>query len=105
MGYWQIPQFLIFVITGTFLLVAVCRKIGNCAFMQYLGQNTLGIYGTNMPIILLVSNILDSVYTPIGKIDSMAYLFVLLISYSAIQSIILFVINKSPLAYVSGKWK
>lgn len=58
-----------------------------------------------MPIILLVSNILDSVYTPIGKIDSMAYLFVLLISYSAIQSIILFVINKSPLAYVSGKWK
>lgn len=105
MDYCQIPQDLIFVITGTFLLVVVCRSIGICSFMQYLGQNTLAIYGMNIPIILLVVNILDDIYTPTGKIESIGYLLTLLILYFAFQGFILYVMNKSPLTYISGKWK
>lgn len=103
MSYWQIPQYIIFVITGALLLVYVSRKIERCSFLQYYGRNTLVIYGTNIPVLLIMIKILQLLFTPNGKINSMIFLCLMLISYFIGQKLLVYAFNKKPLNLIIGK--
>lgn len=92
-------------ITGTFLLVAVCKKIGYCRFIEYYGRNSLIVMITNMRVMTIVVFLLELFFIPNGKFTSMLYIVFFLILYFVIQTAVVFVFSKKPLSYISGKWK
>lgn len=105
MAYWQIPQYIIFSITGTFLLIGISKKIAYCDFLEYFGRNTLVIYATNITVMAMVEPIAELVLIPSKIIDSLIFIIIFLVLYFVVQTLMVFLFNKKPLTYVSGKWK
>lgn len=100
----EIPAYIIFAVSGTFLLIEISKMLKRNTVLTYFGRNSLVVYGLHFLVMQCVAMVLSEILVPEGKVLSIVYytVFLLLCWLGTIGFTSLFV--NTHLRYCIGKW-
>lgn len=99
-----IPIFFLLTISGIFALLYICRVLGRLRFLEFIGRNSLIVYGFHYCVAIYVSKIIWLAMMPQGLIQIGAYIFILLLSVTLLCVLLIYLCKYKPISWLLGKW-
>lgn len=100
----QIPQFLLFAVTGTALMVCVSSWISNHRMLEYLGRQSLMVYAFHYLLMRSLAFPLASMINPMDKVSSCLFYGVYVSLPLIFSAALARLFRVKPLNYLVGKW-
>ena len=99
-----IPIFFLLTLSGTFALLYICRLIGHMHFLEYVGRNSLIVYGFHYCVAIYVSNIIWTAMVPQSLVQIGVYILILLLSVTLLCVLLIYICKYKPISWILGKW-
>lgn len=99
-----IPIFFLLTISGCFALLRICREVERLRVLEFLGRNSLIIYGFHYCAAIYLSKIIWLAVMPQGLIQIGGYVFILLLSVTLSCVLLIYICKYKPISWVLGKW-
>ena len=100
----QIPQYILFATLGTCLIIEISKWMGENQHIEFVGRNSLAIYGFHFLVMQCVAVALSWVFVPEGKVMSLCFYMLYLIVVLLITSLMAKFMTYRPMNYLMGKF-
>lgn len=100
----SIPIHLVYSFFGSMFLLAVCRKIGQCDWLEFWGKNSLVVYALHFMPLLYFANLLWEAISPKAPIIFIGYFLVLYTIEYIICWLIMKLFQYKPFIWLIGKF-
>ncbi len=100
----SIPLHLVYAFFGTMFLLAVCRKIEKCDWLEFWGKNSIVVYGLHFVPLLYFVNILWVSINPETPIAFLGYFIALYTIEYTICWLMMKLFQYKPFTWLIGKF-
>lgn len=101
---FSIPVHLVYAYVGSLFLLAVCKKIEKCNWLEYWGNNSLVVYGLHFVPLLFFANLLFAAIRPESPVTFIAYFIVLYTIEYSICWLLMKLFQLKPFTWMIGKF-
>lgn len=63
--YDSVLAFIMLSVTGVLIYLLVIKQLSRCKIIEYMGQNTILLYGINLPLLTIATIITNHVFPPV----------------------------------------
>lgn len=104
-SYLSTPSFLFLSVTGSYSLLAICKKIKHCKLLEFFGKESLIIYLVHMPILYYVIPLFEKQVSNQDKIGiALGYYIFFFLFSCAISAFAALILQTRYLRFIKGRF-
>lgn len=99
-----LPLFLVLSVCGTLFLMAVCKKIKECSFLEFWGQNSLVVYALHFAPLVFLFSLFYTWIQPTSLISFIGFVILLLITEYVLCFLLMKLFQYKPFKWLLGHY-
>lgn len=99
-----IPLFLVLSVCGTLFLIAVCKNIKRCSFLEFWGQNSLVVYALHLAPLLYFFKLYYFWLQPTSMISFVGFVGILYLTEYAVCYLMMYLFQFKPFKWLIGRY-
>lgn len=99
-----IPLHLVYAYFGTMFLLAVCKKIDTCGWLEFWGKNSLVVYALHFVPLFFFANVLWTSFNPQTPFMFVLYVFSLYTIEYAVCWLLMRLFQYKPFSWLIGRF-
>ena len=98
-----IPLFLVLSVCGTLFLIAVCKKIKKCSFLEFWGQNSLVVYALHLVPLLYFFRLYYFWLQPTSMVSFVGFVGILYLTEYTVCYLMMYLFLFKPFKWLLGR--
>lgn len=99
-----LPLFLVLSVCGTLFLMAVCKKIKECSFLEFWGQNSLVVYALHFAPLVFLFSLFYTWIQPTSIISFIGFVILLLTTEYVLCFLLMKLFQYKPFKWLLGHY-
>lgn len=99
-----IPLFIVLSVCGTLFLIAVCKKIKECGFLEFWGRNSLVVYALHLAPLLYFFKLYYFWLRPTGMISFVGFVGILYLTEYIVCYFMIHLFQFKPFKWLLGRY-
>lgn len=101
---YMFPLLIFIPFISIFSLLRLCKELGRCRWLEYLGRNSLVIYCLHMIPLVWLIKLTFQWFNPVNRFQGTLFLLFIIMVEVLVMAAVTSLFNKKPLKYVLGKF-
>lgn len=104
-GFFMIPSYLFYTITGSIMIFWICQKLRQSKFLEFFGKSSLIVYCVHFSFLKLFIKLLSPYYIKDNIVGSGLFFLIIAVLTLLSSAIVAKVFEYKPFIYLVGKFK